>query len=32
MPDERHQLLFDSYKTPRFRYGSRVMCELRGQV
>jgi len=32
MPDERHTLLFGPYQTPRFRYGSRVMCELRGQV
>jgi hypothetical protein len=32
MPDDRHKLLFGPYQTPRFRYGSRVMCELRGQV
>jgi hypothetical protein len=32
MSDDRHQLLFGPYKTPRFRYGSVVMCELRGEV
>jgi hypothetical protein len=32
MPDARQQLLFGPYKTPRFRYGSVVMCELRGVV
>jgi hypothetical protein len=32
MPDARQQLLFGPYKTPHFRYGSVVMCELRGEV
>jgi len=32
MPDDRHLLLHGPYKTPRFRYGSVVMCELRGEV
>jgi hypothetical protein len=32
MLDDRHLLLFGPYRPPRFRYGSRVMCELRGQV
>ena len=32
MSDDRHQLLFGPYRTPRFRYGQVVTCELRGQV
>jgi hypothetical protein len=32
MSDDRHQLLFGPYRTPRFRYSSVVMCELRGEV
>jgi hypothetical protein len=32
MPDARQQLLFGPYRTLRFRYGSVVMCELRGEV
>lgn len=29
---DRFKLLFGPYKTPRFRYGQRVFCELRGWV
>ena len=30
--DPRHKLLFGPYRTPVFRYGDVVLCEMRGQV
>jgi hypothetical protein len=29
---DRFKLLFGPYRTPRFRYGDAVLCELRGEV
>jgi hypothetical protein len=29
---DRFQLLFGPYRTPRFRYGEVVFCEVRGEV
>ena len=29
---DRFQLLFGPYRTTRFRYGERVLCEVRGLV
>jgi len=29
---DRHQLRFGPYRTPRFKYGARVECEVRGEV
>jgi hypothetical protein len=28
---DRYQLLHGSYRTPRFRYGAKVLCEVRGE-
>jgi hypothetical protein len=33
MPDaDRHRLLFGPYRTPVFKYGDVVICDVRGQV
>jgi hypothetical protein len=33
MPDaDRHRLLFGPYRTPVFKYGDVVICDMRGQV
>jgi hypothetical protein len=29
---DRFKLLFGPYRTPRFRYGDVVFCEMRGEV
>jgi hypothetical protein len=29
---ERYKLLHGPYRTPRFRYGAKVLCEVRGEV
>jgi hypothetical protein len=29
---DRFRLLFGSYRTPRFRYGRKVLCAVRGEV
>src|SRR6476660_1631814 len=31
-PSARHRLRYGPYRTPRFRYGSVVHCEMQGQV
>jgi hypothetical protein len=32
MPDPAHRPLLGSYRTPRFKYGARAFCEVRGEV
>ena len=31
-PSRRHRLHFGPYQTPRFRYGQRVQCAIRGEL